>query len=345
MTNVLTLEQLIDQAIGANAERDDYHSYSIGGSVIASECERAIWYGFRWYRKPSFSPRMRRRFETGDTYETRVIETLRKTGKFQILDKYESARNPSKQYSAELGSLGGLFRGHLDGVVISNQETWSSLGAEGDIGEKPVLMEIKALGSAKYEYADDTYEVIVANKKSGKLEGRWFELARQGCKKAQPRHYGQMQSYMGLSRARDRNGKVHYEKWGFSAPLDWALYIGVNTDTDQWYAELVPYSPAWFDRIVQRVTRLVRATEPPARISENPANHTCRFCDYLEICHMSGAPERNCRSCSSCSIKIPGDPQHFGSTASFICGKHKSACEDFVACEDWTPIHQMEVMF
>jgi len=340
--NTLTLQDLIDRVVDENADR--YHRRYLGASIIADDCERKLWYGFRWAKPIDFPPRIRRRFETGHLMEERVIRRMEDAG-FSVQHINPKARNPAKQYGAEYGPLGGLFRGHLDGIVTAPGKIWREIGVEGVTAEYPVLLEVKVLASAKYTYADDDYDVPDGNKKSGRVEGRWFELARKGVKKAQQRHYGQMQAYMGMSRATDRNGRVHWEKWGLSGPMDHALYVGVNADTEQWYAEHVPFSPKWYDRIVERATRIIRADEPPPRASDNPASWTCGFCDYLDICHGAELEEPSCRTCAHSRVKIPGDRGFFGKTAQWLCSHHGSGCGDFTACDAFTRIESEEEMF
>jgi hypothetical protein len=347
----LKLQALIDKAIDEHAKTDpdnDPRDY-IGASVIGTECERAIWYGFRWYDQPKFPPRIRRRFETGHAYEPRVIARLRQAG-FTVKDINPTARNPKKQFAAEHGRLGGLLRGHMDGIVTGPTELWTEIDVPVVIGpDEPVLLEAKAMASAKYNYAPDDKEYLepISNKADPKkAEGRWFRLKRLGAMKEQLQHYAQNQTYMGLSHVADRNGNMQWEKWGLSGPIKHALYVGVNSDTDQWYSEFIPFKETWWNRILERATRIIRATVPPDRISDNPASWSCTFCDFHAVCHeSSGVPKPSCRSCVHSQLLVPGDDKYYGTTASWLCNKHKSGCGDFKACADWTAIKDEEVMF
>ena len=342
--HTLNLEELVNKAIDLAAEDESQREY-IGASIIGSECERAIWYGFRWYKRPTFPARIRRRFLTGDYYEERVVERLRYIG-LTVDDTNPRARNRKGQWAVEYGELGGILRGHLDGIVTGHGKVWQDLGAELD-QHHPVLLEVKAMASAKYKYTDSTYTEIAENKRGetlAKIEGRWFKTRRRGVLKGQVTHYAQMQAYMGMSRERDRAGKVHYAKWGLDAPLDHALYVAVNTDTEEYHAELVAYSPTWWERIKARAIRIIRAATPPARKSENPADWTCRFCDHSAICHDFWAPERSCRSCSHATLRLPGDPKHYGKTAQWVCTHHGQSCGDYTPCDQWSPITE-EVTF
>lgn len=345
----LTLEHLINQAMERADREDDRPPRDyIGASIIGTPCDRALWYGFRWYAEPQFPARIMRRFETGHIYEQRAIGRLRQAG-FEVRAENPRARNPAKQWAGEYGPLGGLLRGHMDGFVRAPAEVWRALGVEdaSALDGAWVLLEVKAVTSAKYTYreGDNEYLLPTGNKAKGRTEGRYFELARKGVKAAQPRHYAQMQAYMGFSAIPDRNGKIQWEKWGLDAPLERALYVAVNTDTDQYHAELVAFEPSWFRRIVERATQVIRAREAPARISENPASWDCMFCDFQEICHMSAPHGKTCRSCHEAELRIPGDHGYFGTTAQWICRVHKRSCGDYSPCDQHFPIPNEESTF
>lgn len=55
-------------------------SERIGASELGKECNRAIWYSFRWASNKVFSGRMLRLFQSGHLQEPRVIEDLRSIG-------------------------------------------------------------------------------------------------------------------------------------------------------------------------------------------------------------------------------------------------------------------------
>lgn len=344
MLRPLTLQDLVDESI-AEAAADEPRREYVGASMIGTECTREIWYNFRWYGRPDFPPRIRRRFTTGDKYEERVIDRLSALDGWTVHHENPHARNPKAQYAAEYGPLGGLLRGHTDGFVAAPAEALDRIGVPAEFAGKPALLEVKALASAKYTYADDAYNVPDGNKSEGRTEGRWFELQRKGVEAAQQRHYAQCQTYMGLSRAPDRNGKLNHVKWGIAQPLDWCLYVGVNTDTEQWYAEAIPFRPKWYDRAIERAIQVVRAEDPPPRISENPASWSCTFCDFHRLCHGDAEPDRNCRSCARAEIKVPGDAGFHGNIAQWLCTEHGHACGDYTACDQWTKITDEGAMF
>lgn len=52
----------------------------IGASDLGKECDRAVWYSYRWASVKSFGGRMLRLFKTGHLQEARIIEDLRAIG-------------------------------------------------------------------------------------------------------------------------------------------------------------------------------------------------------------------------------------------------------------------------
>ena len=52
----------------------------LGASIIGHECERYIWFSFRWMYYEKYSGRMQRLFQRGHLEETRVTEWLRGIG-------------------------------------------------------------------------------------------------------------------------------------------------------------------------------------------------------------------------------------------------------------------------
>lgn len=106
------------------------------------------------------------------------------------------------------------------------------------------------------------------------------ELTEKRVEKAKPLHYAQMQTYMGLS------------------GMNRALYFAVNKDTDDIYTEYLHFDPQEFERLHARAARIIGASEPPLRLSEDPSWFQCRLCDSHPVCHGTTAPEVSCRSCA-----------------------------------------------
>ena len=92
------------------------------------------------------------------------------------------------------------------------------------------------------------------------------KLQKEGVAKSKPMHQAQMQVYMGLTK------------------MDRALYLAVNKDTDELYAERVKYDSTEFTRLMDRAGRIIMAQAPMPRITDRPDDFRCRFCDAKTIC-------------------------------------------------------------
>jgi hypothetical protein len=63
------------------AEHQHYDSLGISVGEIGTECDRALWYTFRWCSEPEeFKGRQLRLFDTGNKEETRLVEDLQRIG-------------------------------------------------------------------------------------------------------------------------------------------------------------------------------------------------------------------------------------------------------------------------
>ena len=221
----------------------------LGASVLGNECDRAIWYGFRWSTITKFPGRILRLFNRGHLEEGRLIAALLTIGA-QIYQ--QDAQGKQFRISFADGHGGGSG----DGVVTG-------------IPDLPVgvyaLLEFKT-----------------HNDKS------FADLKKQGVKLSKYTHYVQMQLYM--------------EKMG----LQWALYVAVNKNTDEIYAELVSLHALTAQTYITRAEILVQQQTPPAKLNESPGFYKCKFCDHIGICHLGKVPERNCRTCINAKPVLNG---------------------------------------
>ncbi|MBF0400713.1 MAG: oxidoreductase [Magnetococcales bacterium] len=144
--------------------RDGFRPH-LGASLIGKECERALWFDFRWTTRSQFSGRMLRLFETGQLEENRFVRNLRRTGA-TVLDV-----DPQTGRQWRVAACDGHFGGSLDAAAVGILEapkTWH-------------VCEFKTHNASSFA-----------------------ELRKEGVKKAKPQHYAQMQIYMhltGMSRA------------------------------------------------------------------------------------------------------------------------------------------------
>lgn len=152
------LESPTVQAIyAAWSKRDDEPRAYLGGSVIGRECERALWYAFRWCANETFSGRMLRLFNRGQREEVEFIADLRAIGA-KVLDV-----DPSTGKQFRFTAVDGHAGGSMDAVALGLPDapkTWHCC------------------------------EFKTHNTKS------FAKLKAEGVQKAKPEHYAQMQLYM-----------------------------------------------------------------------------------------------------------------------------------------------------
>jgi len=118
-------ESLTKQAILAWWEKKPQRlSRRLGASILGQECERRLWYAFRWCASEKFDGRMLRLFNRGHLEEQRFIEELRGIGcKVQDVD-------PSTGEQFEFTGCGGHLVAKIDGVALGVPEapkTWHNL--------------------------------------------------------------------------------------------------------------------------------------------------------------------------------------------------------------------------
>ncbi len=130
------------------------------------------------------------------------------------------------------------------------------------------------------------------------------KLKKEGVKKSKPQHYAQMQVYMHLT------------------GMKRALYLARNKDTDEIYAERIRYDAAMAETLLMRAETVIRANEPPERITQRRDWWECQYCDAQGICWGSPLsavplPALSCRHCCHATPVIDD-----GSSARWKCEKH-----------------------
>jgi hypothetical protein len=160
-----SLIEIIDQAFVAQA--DLAPRAHLGASVLGRECERQIWYSFRWaITENQFDGRMLRLFARGQREEEWFASLLKMAG-----CEVQTHDSQGRQFSFSEPELGGHLAGSLDGIVCGVPEapkTWH-------------VLECKTHNDKSFQ-----------------------KLCKAGVEKAKPDHFQQMQLYMrwsGLDRA------------------------------------------------------------------------------------------------------------------------------------------------
>lgn len=138
----------------------DWRRDHLGASLIGQECERKIWYTFRWCTNPEFNGRMLRLFATGHSQESRLLRDLKNIG-IVVYDV-----DPDTGNQIHYKDFGGYYAGSLDAIAKGFDEapkTWH-------------VVECKTMNTKSFTY-----------------------LKSKGVRIAKYEHYAQMQVYMGWS--------------------------------------------------------------------------------------------------------------------------------------------------
>lgn len=153
------------------------------------------------------------------------------------------------------------------------------------------------------------------------------KIKKDKCAKAKPLHYAQCQLGM------------------HAFGLDRALYLVVNKDTDERYAERIKYDAEYTLRMIARLERIINLQSPPSRISENPEFFGCMFCDHKDTCHGSEWARVTCRSCLHSTPEMGGDGHwscaRFHKPLSF--DEQKQACPSHLYIPDLVHGRQIDV--
>lgn len=155
-----SLVAAIDAAYESKAE--DGRRLHLGASLIGHPCLRHLWYVFRWAKRPVFSGRMLRLFETGHREEARMIRDLRNAGMHVSTGPTPDEQWVFREQEKTFGHFGGALDGAVHGVPEA-PETWH-------------VLECKTHNTKSFE-----------------------KLQKEGVQKSKPVHYAQMQVGMLLS--------------------------------------------------------------------------------------------------------------------------------------------------
>lgn len=135
---------------------DDGFRNHLGASMIGRECERELWYSYRWVQASPFDGRMQRLFNRGHREEERFILWLEGIGA-QVWATTEDGNQ------IRVTGIGGHFGGSLDSTIVLPPQY---------LINEPVLGEFKTHNDKSFQ-----------------------KLKKEGVKRAKPDHFAQMSTY------------------------------------------------------------------------------------------------------------------------------------------------------
>ena len=162
--------------------------------------------------------------------------------------------------------------------------------------------------NTQFEFTDDSGEIVY--KADGLVNGtpeskavhlleiktmndRLFKvLGSKGVKVSHPHYYAQAQVGMRL------------------ADVDRCLFVAVNKNDDDIYTERLRLDVKFADELIARAQEISKMPQPPERISLEPADKECQYCDFKELCWGQRFPDVNCRTCTFYDHKTCTLPSH-----------------------------------
>jgi len=237
----------------AAARTNTYEGLGISISNLGDECERALWYGFRWAAPPEKIDGLKAiTFETGEIEEQRLLNSLRLIGA-EVHDVDENG----KQF--RFSAVAGHVRGKSDAVVKG-------------IPEAPSAWHMTECKSMKEKYFKD--------------------VVKKGVKAGYYAHWVQCNTY------------------AYLAGTDRCLYICRNKNTGEIHTERWATDNEEAIRLIARAERIIRATEPPPKLHEDPTAKTafkCGYCRFKATCHERAFARAHCRTCIHATPEQHGD--------------------------------------
>lgn len=158
------------------------------------------------------------------------------------------------------------------------------------------------------QYGDDEPHILEIKTHSDK---NFKKFEKQNVMNAYPKHYTQVQMYMGLSGIKN------------------TLYAGVNKNTDELYFEVIPFDEEEYELATEKARNVVLASAPPPRIKDIPGWFECKMCRFYNICHLQEKPARNCRTCKH------SKPLKGGKWSCALLDKELSLEEQLAGCDEY----------
>ncbi|MCC7253832.1 oxidoreductase [Hyphomicrobium sp.] len=149
----------------------------------------------------------------------------------------------------------------------------------------------------------------------------------EGLRKAKPEHFAQCQTYMlalGLTRG---------------------LYLAVNKNTDELYAERLVFDAAFAIALESKATRIARTDRAPARLHDDvksKAAFACAWCPALGLCHEGQFARVNCRTCLHAQLEAGAEVRCALSGQLRSYNEQQVGCASHLFLPDLVPGIQMD---
>lgn len=150
----------------------------------------------------------------------------------------------------------------------------------------------------------------------------------EGLRRSKPEHFAQCQLYM------------------HALKLHRVLYLAVNKNTDELYAERIEYDAEFALRVEVRVTRIAGTDRAPSRLHDDlnsKAAFTCQWCPALALCHERAFARVNCRTCMHAIFDSGAEVRCARTGASLSYDNQQTGCGQHRYLPDLVPAEQVDV--
>jgi hypothetical protein len=155
---------------------------------------------------------------------------------------------------------------YADDLSLNGIETHDNTKIEvihmGQMVDKEVP-ELQGTPDAVIKINDELYvlEIKTANNTS------FSKLLKERYRRWREQYYAQIQVYMGL------------------CDIKKAIALVINKDTSEVYEEVIEFDEIEFECMRSKSEHVMKMTEPPKRLNDNPLFFVCKMCQFNKVCH------------------------------------------------------------
>ena len=261
----------------------------LGASEIGHDCNRYLWYKFRWFFYETFSGRMYRLFERGHLEETRFVKWLKGIGcKVETDDFSEKClcwdgRGYSIRKSPDILSVSDI-PAHVHyakflGLKIPQFTVTDCNGHFGGSMDGKVWLPAEYLDFLQNKMKEEIENPVILEGKTKATGAGFFKLKENGVVLENDQHFTQQSTY------------------GYKTGITHAIYMCANKNDDDLHAELIKLNSTLGKQSVLKADKIINDRQPPEKLSLQSTFFKCKNCSARFVCHDNAIPEKNCRSC------------------------------------------------
>lgn len=225
----------------------------------------------------------------------------------------------------------------------------------GTLWESRLLELLWAAGAEVWESDPETGKQFSVALADGWLRGKMDGVARGVPEAPETVHVVECKSHSDKSfkeiiKKKLKEGKydhwVQCQLYMLSEGLKRALYLAVNKNTDEFYAERVELDVAAAQAIEARIKRIVASDRTPSRLHDDPASKAafiCQWCPALAQCHEKQFARKNCRTCLHSSFESGATVRCVKYAKDMTYDEQQKGCPSHRYLPDLVPGEQIDV--